>query len=74
MAALFGEMLQAVQVIQVFAREAHEAERFSGPNRRTLRQGRRTVRLEATLERIAEVLIAIGTGAVLWFGVRRVLM
>ena len=74
MAALFGEMLQAIQVIQVFGREAHEAERFSGPNRRNLRQGRRTVRLEANLERVAEVLIAIGTGGVLWFGVRRVLM
>lgn len=74
MAALFGEMLQAIQVIQVFGREAYEAERFSGPNRRTLSQGRRTVRLEAQLERVAEVLIAVGTGAVLWFGVRRVLL
>lgn len=74
MAALFGEMLQAIQVIQVFGREAYEAERFSGPNRRTLSQGRRTVRLEANLERVAEVLIAVGTGAVLWFGVRRVLL
>lgn len=74
MAGLFGEMLQTIAVIQVFGREAYEEERFSGSNRRVLRQARRTVKLEANLERIAEVLIAVGTGAVLWFGVRRVLM
>jgi len=73
MAASFGEMLQAVAVIQVFGRESYEEERFSDSNRRTLRQARRTVRLEANLERVAEILIAIGTAAVLWFGVRRVL-
>jgi ATP-binding cassette subfamily B protein len=73
MAAQFGEMLQAIAVIQSFGREAHEEARFDGANRRSLRQARRTVRLEANLERAAEVLLAAGTGAVLWFGVRRVL-
>jgi len=38
-----------------------------------LNQGLRTVRLEANLQRIAEGLIALGTGAVLYFGVDRVL-
>ncbi len=74
MAGLFGQMLQGVAVIQVFGRENYEEERFAGSNRRSLRQARRTVKLEANLERVAEILIAIGTGAVLWFGVRRVLM
>lgn len=73
MASLFGEMLQSVAVIQVFAREAHEAERFRGSNQQFMRQGLRTVRMEANLERIAEGMIALGTGAVLWFGVGRVL-
>lgn len=73
MAALMGEMLQAIAVIQVFSREAHEEERFGGSNRSSLRRGLRTVHLEANLERVAEMLIALGTGAVLWFGVRRVL-
>src|SRR6266566_575690 len=36
-------------------------------------QGLRAVRLEAGLERTVEVLVAIGTGGVVWFGVRRVL-
>jgi ATP-binding cassette subfamily B protein/subfamily B ATP-binding cassette protein MsbA len=72
-ASIFGEMLQSIAVIQVFGREAHEQERFGGSNRRSLREGLRTVRLEANLERISEVMIAVGTGAVLWFGVGRVL-
>ncbi len=72
-ATLFGEMLQSVAVIQVFGREAYGEERFKGSNQQALRQGMRTVRLEANLERVAEALIALGTGAVLWFGVARVL-
>lgn len=72
-AGIFGEMLQSVAVIQVFGREAYEEERFAGPNRQTLRQARRTVRLEANLERVSEILLAVGTGTVLWFGVQRVL-
>ncbi len=73
MAAMVGEMLQAVAVIQVFGRESYEDERFGESNRQNLRQGLRTVRLEANLERMSEIVIAIGTGTVLWFGVRRVL-
>ncbi|HSQ04763.1 MAG TPA: ABC transporter ATP-binding protein, partial [Burkholderiales bacterium] len=73
MAGIFGEMLQSVPVIQVFGREAYEEERFAGPNRQTLRQAKRTVRLEANLERVSEILLAVGTATVLWFGVKRVL-
>ncbi len=70
----FGEMLQSVNVIQAFSRESLEDERFRGSNRKSMNQGLRTVRLEANLQRIAEALIALGTGAVLYFGVDRVLM
>jgi len=73
MASVVGEMLQAISVIQVFGREGYENKRFGEANRRNLRQGLRTVRLEASLERVAEFIIALGTGIVLWFGVRRVL-
>jgi ABC-type multidrug transport system fused ATPase/permease subunit len=72
-ASLFGEMLQSIAVIQAFGREAHSEDRFKGSNQQALRQGLRTVRLEANLERVAEALIALGTGGVLWFGVDRVL-
>jgi len=73
MAAMVGEMLQAVSVIQVFGREDYEDRRFGESNKRNLKSGLKTVRLEANLERVAEVVIALGTGSVLWFGVARVL-
>ncbi len=72
-AALVGEMLQAIAVIQVFGREEYEEEKFLASNRRNLNQGLRTVRLEAKLERISEIMIAVGTGGVLWMGVARVM-
>ncbi len=73
MASLVGEMLQSIAVIQVFGREEFEDDKFAGSNRSNLRQGLRTVKLEAQLERVSEFIIALGTGTVLWFGVGRVL-
>ncbi|MFQ5352161.1 MAG: ABC transporter ATP-binding protein, partial [Candidatus Binatia bacterium] len=72
-ASMVGEMLQSIPVIQVFGREAHEDEKFGASNRQNLKQGLRTVKLEANLERASEIVVALGTGGVLWFGVRRVL-
>src|SRR5262249_39127925 len=54
-------------------RQAHEDDRFADFNKRSLKLGLRAVRLEAGLERTVEVLVAIGTGGVVWFGVRQVL-
>src|SRR5438552_4272820 len=73
MASLLSEVLHAIMVVQAFGREDHEDERFADFNKRSLKQGLRAVRLEAGLERTVEVLVAIGTGGVVWFGVRRVL-
>ena len=73
MASLLSEVLHAIMVVQAFGRETHEDARFAEFNRRSLRQGMRSVRLEAGLERVVEVLVAFGTAGVLWFGVRRVL-
>src|SRR5436309_9220910 len=73
MASLLSEVLHAIMVVQAFGRQTHEDERFADFNKRSLKQGLRAVRLEAGLERTVEVLVAIGTGGVVWFGVRRVL-
>src|SRR5262245_12406916 len=73
MAAVLGEVLHAIMVVQAFGRESFEDARFAGSNRKSLQQGLRTVKLEAGLERIVEILVAIGTAGVVWFGVRRVL-
>src|SRR3989441_5125175 len=71
MASLLSEVLHAITVVQGFGRQTHEDERFADFNKRSLKQGLRAVRLEAGLERTVEVLVAIGTGGVVWFGVRR---
>jgi len=73
MASLLSEVLHAIMVVQAFGREEHEDRRFAEFNKRSLKQGLRAVRLEAGLERVVEVLVAIGTAGVVWFGVRRVL-
>lgn len=73
MASHIGETLGAIAVVQTHGREAAEAARFGEANKRSLRQGLRTVKLEATLERTSEILISIGTGLVLWFGTARVM-
>ncbi|MBI5506023.1 MAG: ABC transporter ATP-binding protein [Deltaproteobacteria bacterium] len=73
MASHLGETLQAIAVVQAHGRERYELARFSDANKQNLRQGLKTVRLEASLERSSEVMIAIGTGLVLWFGTQRVL-
>lgn len=72
MAAHIGETLGAIAVVQVHGREAAESARFGDANKRALRQGLRTVKLESSLERNSEIVIAIGTGLVLWFGTERV--
>ncbi len=73
MAAQIGEVLGAITVVQVDGTESGESERFGTANRRTLNQGLRTVKLEASLERASELMIAAGTGLSLWFGTERVL-
>ena len=72
-ASRVGEMLQGVPVIQAFGREPYEDARFRSLNRRNLDAGLRVVRLAASLERNSELLLAVGTGAVLWLGTSRVL-
>ncbi len=71
-AAMVSEMLHAVQLIQAFGREAQQESRFQRGNRKSLKAGLRTTRLEASMSRIIEILLAAGTAAVLWFGVHRV--
>src|SRR5262249_36333808 len=73
MASQLGEVLHAIMVVQAFGRESYEDSRFAEFNKRSLKEGMRTVRLEAGLERIVEILVATGTAGVVWFGVRRVL-
>ena len=71
-AGAVSETLRSVRMIQAFGQEALQDKRFAKNNRRSLRAGLRTTRLEASLARVIEVLLAAGTAGVFWYGVRRV--
>lgn len=71
-AAMIGEMLGGIALIQAYGRERYQDKRFKKSNRKSLKAGLRTTRLEASMARLVEVLLAAGTAAVLWVGVRRV--
>jgi ABC-type multidrug transport system fused ATPase/permease subunit len=65
-AALMHESLAAISVVQLHGAEAREEERFRIANRRSLKEGTKTVRLEARMNRAIEVALAFGMVVVLW--------
>jgi ABC-type multidrug transport system fused ATPase/permease subunit len=71
-AAMVGEMLRSVHLIQAFGRERYQDKKFRRSNKKSLNAGLRTTRLEASMSRSVEVLLAAGTSGVLWFGVHQV--
>lgn len=71
-ASAVSETLHGVRLIQAFSAERVRDKLFRRGNRRSLRAGLRTTRLEASMARIIELLLAAGTAAVFWYGVRRV--
>ena len=72
LASSVNERLGGIKVVQAFARESHEDERYSREEKANLEVGLRAIWLEAHLSRIVEVILATGTCAVVWFGVTRV--
>ncbi|MFQ5349918.1 MAG: ABC transporter ATP-binding protein [Thermoanaerobaculia bacterium] len=71
-ASAISETLHGVRLIQAFSGERVRDKLFQRGNRRSLRAGLRTTRLEASMARLIELLLAAGTAAVFWYGVRRV--
>jgi len=72
-ANVLAETLAVVPIIQAFNRQSWEQKLFSQQHGASLKAGLRTTRLEANLDRVVEVVLAIGTAGVLWYGVHRVL-
>ncbi|MEO5988595.1 MAG: ABC transporter ATP-binding protein [Candidatus Eisenbacteria bacterium] len=71
-AAVAGESLQMIQVVQAFGTEEREAARLAEQGRGFLISGLRGARAEALIQRSVDVLAAAGTGLVLFLGVVRV--
>ncbi|WOD37003.1 ABC transporter ATP-binding protein [Nodosilinea sp. E11] len=72
-AATAAESLAAIKLVQALSLENAFADIFAQQNRRSLEDTVETKRLAANLERTVDVLIALGTALVLWYGAHLVI-
>ncbi len=72
-ASRMSEVLSAIPLVQAFARETVEVERFDAATAETLRESIRVARLEAAATRSSELITALGTAAAVLFGAIQVL-
>jgi len=68
MAVTASESIASIKVIQALSLESHFDKSFSAENKRSLSEGVKTRRLAARLERTTDILTAIATAVVLWYG------
>ncbi|MEZ5101801.1 MAG: ABC transporter ATP-binding protein [Thermoleophilia bacterium] len=73
LAGRVAEVLNGIHLVQLFARERDEDERLRRLNKRSLRTGMQTTRLEARANRAVEVSVAFATAATLWVGANQVI-
>ena len=67
------EVLSSIRVVKAFSREDYEQERFERQSLESVETALRARSLKAKLAPIVEVLVAVGTSLVLWYGVHLVL-
>ncbi len=67
-----SESISAISVVKGFAREAHEEARFARQNDSSMQAGLVATRLEGHMNRIVQVILALGTCIVIWYGISRV--
>lgn len=68
-----AESLGSIKIVQALGLESRFEQDFGGRNQQDLKAGVKAKRLAAGLERLVDVLVAIATALVLWFGARLVL-
>jgi ATP-binding cassette, subfamily B, bacterial len=73
MASTAAESLGAIHIVQALSLENAFAKSFSSQNQRSLKAGLKGTRLAARLERTVDLLVAVSTGVVLFFGAQLVL-
>jgi ATP-binding cassette subfamily B protein len=72
-AATLAESIGAIKLVQALSLQEAFAGIFSNQNKKSLKENVKTQKLAANLERTVDVVIAIGTASVLWYGARLVL-
>lgn len=71
-AVVMTEGISAISVVKGFAREAYEEGRFSRQNSSSAEAGVVSTRMAAQMDRVVQLMLAVGTCIVLWYGVLRV--
>jgi subfamily B ATP-binding cassette protein MsbA len=72
-ASVVQEVLSSIRVVKAFSREDYEQERFEQQSLETVETALRARGLKAKLAPLVEVIVAVGTCLVLWYGVGLVL-
>ena len=72
-ASRMTEVLSAIPLVQAFAREKYEEEKFDAVTAKTLQESIRIARLEAAATRSSQIITALGTAAAVLFGALQVL-
>src|SRR3984893_13063260 len=67
------EVLSSIRVVKAFAREDYEQERFERQSLESVETALQARSLKAKLAPIVQVIVAVGTCLVLWYGTRLVL-
>ena len=71
--SVIQEVLSSMRVVKAFAREDYEAAAPGGGEPGSVEIALRARSLKAKLSPMVEIIVAVGTGLVLWFGARMVL-
>ena len=72
-ASRMTEVLSAIPLVQAYAREKYEEEKFDTVTAETLQESIRIARLEAAATRSSQIITALGTAAAVLFGALQVL-
>ena len=72
-ASVIQEVLTSIRVVKAFAREDYEQRRLEEESLESVELALRARSLKAKLSPFVEIIVAIGTSLVLWFGARMVL-
>src|ERR1700676_2556357 len=68
--SIVEEVLTSIRVVQAFAREDYEQQRFESESLANVEAGLEARSIKARLSPLVEVIVAIGTCLVLWYGAR----
>jgi|SRR5579872_3786789 len=72
-ASVFQETLSSIRVIRAFAREDYEQHRLEEESLESIEIAMRARSLKAKLVPLVDIIVAVGTSLVLWFGARMAL-